>query len=80
MAKYEIRQDDRNRRKYVIGRKRLELHWPAIAVCLLLAFLLWLFVAGGADQQEPPEIPTGVPGESVAEPPANPGTQAEGSA
>lgn len=70
MAKYEIRQDDRNRRKYVIGRKRLELHWPAIAVCLLLAFLLWLFVAGGADQQEPPEIPTGVPGEAAVEPSA----------
>ena len=47
MAKYEIRQDDRNRRRVRISRKRLELHWPAMAVCLLLAVLLWLYVVNG---------------------------------
>ena len=57
MAKYEIRQDDRNRRRVRISRKRLELHWPAMAVCLLLAVLLWLYVVNGGLRQgyrEPP--------------------------
>ncbi len=52
MAKYEIRQEDRNRRRVRISRKRLELHWPALAVCLLLAVLLWLYVVNGGLQKE----------------------------
>lgn len=57
MAKYEIRQDENNRRKYKIEKQRLTLHWPSMVVCLLVAFLLWLFVAAGGTDPERPDAP-----------------------
>lgn len=73
MAKYEIRQDDRNRRRVRISRKRLELHWPAMAVCLLLAVLLWLYVVNGGlrrGYREPPVTESGAAENTVPAPDA----------
>lgn len=70
MAKYEIRQDENNRRKYKIAKQRLTLHWPSMVVCLLVAFLLWLFVAAGGTDPERPDTPgsetSGAAGEPTA--------------
>ena len=57
MAKYQLRQDEKDRRRVQIVRKRLEMHWLALAVCLLVAFLLWLYVANGGFRQGLPDPP-----------------------
>ena len=57
MAKYQLKQDEKNRRRVRIVRKRLEMHWLALAVCLLVAFLLWLYVVNGGFRQERPDQP-----------------------
>lgn len=57
MAKYQLKQDEKNWRRVRIVRKRLEMHWLALAVCLLVAFLLWLYVVNGGFRQERPDHP-----------------------
>ncbi len=57
MAKYELRREDRGGTGVRIRRKKLELHWPALAVCLLLAVLLWLYVVNGGLRQTYPNPP-----------------------
>lgn len=70
MAKYEIRQDENNRRKYKIAKQRLALHWPSMVICLLIAFLLWLFVAAGGTDPERPDTPGSETSGTVGEPTA----------
>lgn len=70
MAKYEIRQDENNRRRYKIEKKRLTLHWPSMVICLLIAFLVWLFVAAGGTDPERPDIPGSESPDTVGEPTA----------
>lgn len=68
MAKYEIRQDENNRRKYKIARKRLTLHWPSMVICLLIAFLVWLFVIAGGTDPDPSDSPGSETSDTVGEP------------
>lgn len=70
MASWQIKQDERDRNEVRISRKRLEMHWPAMAVCLFLAFLLWLYVANGGLWQgvrKPPVAESGTGESETAE-------------
>lgn len=54
MSHYKLREGD-SIRKPVVKRDRLEIHVPVLLICLLLAFLIWLYVV--SISKIPEELP-----------------------
>ncbi len=70
MAVYKLKKTGRNLQKVEVRAEKFEIHVPALIICLLLAFVIWLYVVNfrsSATEKLPGEsIPTSEPAESVA--------------
>ena len=57
MSHYKLREGD-SIRKPVVKRDRLEIHVPVLLLCLLLAFLIWLYVVSISKIREDLPLPS----------------------
>lgn len=57
MSHYKLREGD-SIRKPVVKRDRLEIHVPVLLLCLLLAFLIWLYVVSISKIHEDLPLPS----------------------
>ncbi len=68
MPIYKLQKKYRSSRRVEVRTERIDIHVPALLICALLAFFIWLYIVGLSQLSTESEVPGTTPEQTVTEP------------
>ena len=67
MPNYKLQKKHRSSRRVEVRAERIDIHGPALLICALLAFFIWLYIVGLSHLSAEVDNPSATPEQTTTE-------------